>query len=205
MQAPGGSSTLHQRGHPIISSSLRPFRAHSLKNLNPTLKTFFYMCVWVIVSECVIAHAHAYSLTLCAPCRTRMNQRYKPVPWQTSYDSSSLYLSATELEDNSAWWNTLQSEHQAAAVARNGPVIIVHIITASHSICHAGNLIGDQWLAYYILEEFSHSAQRESLGPSSGSHTRMRTPPAEPRGTEQTGVTDIFSRNSFSFNWVLSF
>lgn len=47
-----------------------------------------------------------------------------------------------------------------AAVTHNGPVIIVHIITASHSICHADNLIGDYWLAYYILEDVSHSVQR---------------------------------------------
>ena len=42
-----------------------------------------------------------------------MNQRYKLAPWKTSYESSCLYSSPTELEDNSGWWNTLQSELQA--------------------------------------------------------------------------------------------
>lgn len=37
----------------------------------------------------------------------------KLAPWKTSYESSCLYFSPTELEDNSGWWNTLQSEHQA--------------------------------------------------------------------------------------------
>lgn len=52
---------------------------------------------------------------------------------------------------------------QPAAVAHNGPVIIAHIITARHSICHADNLIGDFSLAHYILEGFSHSVVQGSV------------------------------------------
>lgn len=86
--------------------------------------------MWVIVSECVTVHAHAYSLSLQAPSRTSMNQRYKLAPWKTSYESSCLYFSPTEPEDNSGWWNTLQSEHQACC---------------SHS----------QWARYYRTHNYS--------------------------------------------------
>lgn len=47
-----------------------------------------------------------------------------------------------------------------AALTHNGPVIIVHIITASHSVCHTDNLIEGYWLGYYILEDFSHLVHR---------------------------------------------
>lgn len=165
---------------PPLSSHSEP----SLKNSPLTPETFLHVCARV--SYCFgVCHCTRPCIFSHFPSRTRMNQRHKPVPWQTSYESSCLYLSPTELEDNSGWWNTLQSEHQAAALTHNGPVIIVHIITASHSICHADNLIGDQWLAYYILEDFSH------LGSTSSSHTRMLFPMVEPWGCEQTGVTEI--------------
>lgn len=127
-----------------------------------TKKFTFYVCVCVIVSEFVTVHAHAYSLPLRAPSRTNMNQRYKLALWKTSYESSCRYFSPTEPEDNSGWWNTLQSEHQAhCSHSQWGRYYRTHNYSQPLNLpCRQL----DWGLACYILKDFSHSVQRNVIG-----------------------------------------
>ena len=90
--------------------------------------------------------ARACPLPLQAPSWTSMNQTYNLAPRKTSYESS---LSA--LLSNGAGNQQWMMEQPAVRESRlqhsltMGPVIIVHIITARHSICHADNSIGGFW------------------------------------------------------------
>lgn len=121
------------------------------------------MCVCDLLFPSVSLHTplHIHSLPALAPGPEwiRGINQCLDRPVMTHQVCISLQLSwKTRVHDGTPY---SQSSKLLQSLAMG--LIILHIITASYSICRAGNSIGDQWLAYCVLEDFSHSLQWEKL------------------------------------------
>lgn len=119
------------------------------------------MCVWVIVWHCAqTCIFSSHSRLPPGPVWIRWINYRLERPVMSHHVCISLQLSwKTTVDDGTPCIQSIKP----AALTHNWPVIIVHIITASHSVCHTDNWIGGYWQGYYILEDFSHLVRRSAF------------------------------------------